>query len=149
MSRQEFINLIEENGLIVERLLSRIHQYPSQTIGYSRQQLIILVDLMVVGKSKLKEIARRQGMPTPNLCIMFRKLESEGLVSRTIDTSDRRNTWYALTARGNKIATQFKNAVLQTIADFCRCLTADEEKKLTQSLGYINKILTRVEEQNA
>ena len=88
MSRQEFINLIEENGLIVERLLSRIHQYPSQTIGYSRQQLIVLVDLMVSGKSKLKEIARRQGMPTPNLCIMFRKLESEGLVSRTIDASD-------------------------------------------------------------
>ena len=115
MSRQEFINLIEENGLIVERLLSRIHQYPSQTIGYSRQQLIVLVDLMVVGKSKLKEIARRQGMPTPNLCIMFRKLESEGLVSRTIDASDRRNTWYSLTARGNKIATQFKNAVLETI----------------------------------
>jgi hypothetical protein len=54
-----------------------------------------------------------------------------------------------LTARGNKVATQFKNAVLQTIADFCSCLTADEEKKLTQSLGYINKILTRVEEQNA
>lgn len=149
MSRQKFINLIEENGLIMERLFSRIHQYPSQIVGYSRQQLMILVDLMVSGRSKLKEIAHRQGMPTPNLCIMFRKLESGGLVSREIDECDRRNTWYSLTSKGDKVANQFKDAVLDTIASFYRGLTSAEEKKLTECLSYINKILTRVEEQNA
>ena len=73
MSRKRFIGLMEENGLILERMLARIQQFPSQSIGYSRQQLLVLVDLLLSGKSKLKEIARRQCMPTPNLCIMFRK----------------------------------------------------------------------------
>lgn len=149
MSRKEYISLMEENGMILERLLARIQQYPSQTVGYSRQQLMILVDLLVSGKSKLKEIARRECMPTPNLCIMFRKLEAEGLVVRTVDENDRRNTWYSLTTKGTKLTNQFKDAVLKTIESFFSGLSSAEEKKLTECITFMNKILTRVEEQNA
>lgn len=149
MAYKEYIALMEQHGLVLERLLSRIQQYPSQTVGYSRQQLIILVGLMVSGKSKLKEIARRECIPTPNLCIMFRKLEAEGLVARTVDENDRRNTWYAVTPKGTKIVNQFKSAMFDMIESFCRGLSAAEEKKLTECLTYMNKILIRVEEQNA
>ncbi|MBR6751893.1 MAG: winged helix DNA-binding protein [Alphaproteobacteria bacterium] len=149
MSKKEYINLIAENGMIMERMLARINQLPSQSIGYSRQQLGILVGLMASGKSKLKEIAHRNGMPTPNLCIMFRKLESDGLVMRMVDDDDRRNTLYSLTPRGKKIVNQFRDAVMDTIEFFCRNLTVADEKKLTEYLFGINKILKRVEEQNA
>ena len=149
MSKKEYINLIAENGMIMERMLARINQLPSQSIGYSRQQLGILVGLMASGKSKLKEIAHRNGMPTPNLCIMFRKLESDGLVMRMIDDDDRRNTLYSLTPRGKKIVNQFRDAVMDTIEFFCRNLTVADEKKLTEYLFGINKILKREEEQNA
>ena len=149
MAYKEYIALMEQHGLVLERLLSRIQQYPSQTVGYSRQQLIILVGLMVSGKSKLKEIARRECMPTPNLCIMFRKLEAEGLVVRTVDENDRRNTWYSLTTKGTKLTNQFKDAVLKTIESFFSGLSSAEEKKLTECITFMNKILTRVEEQNA
>lgn len=149
MARKEFINLMEENGMMLERLLSKIHQYPSQNIGYSRQQLMVLVDLSVYGKLKLKEVAHHQCMPTPNLCIMFRKLEAEGLVSRMVDDQDRRNTWYCITPKGTKVANRFRAAVLDTIEDLCHGLTDAEEKKLTQCLVGLNAILKRVEEQNA
>ncbi len=149
MSKKEYINLIAENGMIMERMLARINQLPSQSIGYSRQQLGILVGLMASGKSKLKEIAHRNGMPTPNLCIMFRKLESDGLVMRMVDDDDRRNTLYSLTPHGKKVVNQFRDAVMDTIEFFCRNLTVADEKKLTEYLFGINKILKRVEEQNA
>jgi len=149
MARKEFVKLMEENGMLLEHIVARLHQYPSQTVGYSRLQLMVLVDLMVSGKSKLKEIAHRQCMPTPNLCIMFRKLEGEGLVTRMVDEDDRRNTWYSVTNKGAKIANQFKEAVFDMVENFCRGLSADEEKKLTQCLTYLNTILKRVEEQNA
>ncbi len=149
MAQKEYISLIEENGMILERLLSSVQQYPSQTVGYSRQQLIILCDLLISGKSKLKEIAHRQCMPTPNLCIMFRKLESEGLIARTVDEQDRRNTWYSLTAKGQKITNQFKQEVLNTIESFFSGLTATEEKKLTECITFMNKILKNVENKNA
>ena len=149
MARKEFIGLMEENGMIIERMLTRIHQYPSQTIGYSRQQLMVLVDLAMSGKAMLKEIAHHQCMPTPNLCIMFRKLESEGLVARDVDNQDRRNTWYSVTPKGRKIVNQFRENVFDMIESFCRGLTSDEEKKLTKCFLEINNILKRVEEQNA
>lgn len=149
MARKEFIGLMEENGMIIERMLTRIHQYPSQTIGYSRQQLMVLVDLAMSGKAMLKEIAHHQCMPTPNLCIMFRKLESEGLVARDVDNQDRRNTWYSVTPKGRKIVNQFRENVFDMIESFCRGLTSDEEKKLTKCFLEINNILKRMEEQNA
>ena len=149
MARKEFIGLMEENGMIIERMLTRIHQYPSQTIGYSRQQLMVLVDLAMSGKAMLKEIAHHQCMPTPNLCIMFRKLEGEGLVARDVDNQDRRNTWYSVTPKGRKIVNQFRENVFDMIESFCRGLTSDEEKKLTKCFLEINNILKRMEEQNA
>lgn len=148
MSRKEYINLIEENGLIIERLMSKVYQHPSRQVGYSRQQMMILVDLFVFGSSRLKEIAGRECISTPNLCIMFKKLESAGLVARTTNVADRRNTWYSLTPGGRKIVNRFKDIVLDTIETLCRNLTTAEEKKLTECVAYINKILTRVEEQN-
>ena len=149
MARKRFIELIEQHGLMLERLLTRIQQFPSQKVGYNRQQLMILCDLVMCGRSKLKEIAHRQCMPTPNLCIMFKKLETEGLVARTVDENDRRNTLYSVTPKGQKIATKFKESVMDTIEQFCRNLSGPEEKKLTECFEFLNKILTRVEEQNA
>ena len=149
MARKEFIQLIEKNGLIMERIVARLHQYPSQSVGYNRQQLLVLTDLLFSGKSKLKEIAHRQCLPTPNLCIMFRKLETEGLVLRAVDETDRRNVWYSVTSKGTKVANQFKDAVFDMLEKLCQGLSAEEEKKLTQSLEYLNKILQRVEKENA
>jgi len=149
MARKKFIELLEQNGILLERLLTRIQQFPSQTVGYNRQQLMIICDLAVCGRSKLKEIAHRQSMPTPNLCIMFRKLEAEGLVARTVDENDRRNTWYSVTAKGQRVATKFKDSVMDTIEHFCRGLSTAEENKLAEYFEYMNKILKRVEEQNA
>ncbi len=149
MTRKRFIELIEQHGVILERLLARVQQFPSQKLGYNRQQLFILCDLAMSGRSKLKEIAHRQCIPTPNLCIMFRKLEAEGLVARNVDENDRRNTWYSVTGKGQKIAIKFKDSAMDMIEHFCRNLSTAEEVKLTESLECINKILTRVEEQNA
>ena len=149
MSRKKYISLIEEHGMILERLLARIHQFPSQKVGYNRQQLMILCDLAISGRSRLKEIAHRQCIPTPNLCIMFKKLECEGLVVRAVDDQDRRNTWYSVTPKGHRIATKFKDAVMDTIEEFCSNLSDDQENKLTECFEYLNQILKQVEEQNA
>ena len=149
MVRKEFIKLMEQNGLLLERILSKMHMYPSQLIGYSRQQLMVLTDLDTFGKLKLKEIAHHQCVPTPNLCIMFRKLEAEGLVARTVDNQDRRNTWYSVTPKGTKVVAQFRAAVFDAIEKLFQGLSAAEEKKLTQCLIGLNAILKHVEEQNA
>ena len=44
MARKKFIELLEQNGILLERLLTRVQQFPSQQVGYNRQQLMILCD---------------------------------------------------------------------------------------------------------
>ena len=92
--------LMEENIRILDCLADRIKRDPSRTIGYTRQQLTILIRLYIGGRALLKDIARREQVPTPNLCMLFRKLEKDGLVIRDIDEKDRRNTWYDLSPHG-------------------------------------------------
>ena len=101
------------------------------------------------GRSRLKDIARREMLSTPNLCAAFRKLEKDGLVRREIDENDRRNVWYCATPKGQEIA--------QTAMDNFRChidqmfdhVSADDEKKLTQALGTVKEVLHKMELENA
>lgn len=117
--------------------------------GYPRQQLSILVRLHIGGPAKLKDIARREIVPAPNLCAAFRKLERDGLVLRRIDENDRRNTWYSVTDNGAKIAAQAMNATRAVIEKLFSQLSRTDEDALTAALKTINNVLTKMELNNA
>lgn len=101
------------------------------------------------GRARLKDIARREGLTTPNLCAVFRKLEAKGLVSRMIDESDRRNTWYSVTSAGADMATgaieMFRALIAKMFADISR----SDEVEMISALKTINSILTKMELNNA
>lgn len=149
MARKEFIRLFESNILRLDKLADRLKKDPLQVLGYPRQQMSVLVRLHIGGPAKLKDIARRECVTTPNLCATFRKLEHDGLVKRTIDDQDRRNTWYAVTEAGANAATEamekFRGAIEHL---FCNLSRADEEA-LTAALKTMNNILTNMELNNA
>ena len=104
MARKEFIRLFESNILIFDKLADKLKKDPAQICGHPRQQISVLVRLYLKGRAKLKDIARSEFVTTPNLCATFRKLEKDGLVARTVDEHDRRNTWYACTTDGEELA---------------------------------------------
>ncbi len=149
MSRREFINLLESNIFILDRLSGRLKKDPNLLSGYPRQQLSILVRLHIGGPAKLKDIAHREMVTTPNLCAAFRKLERDGLVSRRIDEKDRRNTWYSVTRTGEKIALQAIETMRGMIDKLFSTLSRTDEDALTKSLKTINQILTKMELANA
>ena len=149
MPRKEFVQLMEENILILDRLSAKMRIDPAYLSGYPRQQLRVLVRLQMGGRSRLKDMARREMLSTPNLCAAFRKLEKDGLVRREIDENDRRNVWYCATPKGQEIA--------QTAMDNFRChidqmfdhVSMADEKKLTQALGTVKEVLHKMELENA
>lgn len=144
MPRKDFVRLMEENVLLFNRLGDRLKIEPGVIADYSRQQLTALVRLHLGGRAKLKDIAKREVITTPNLCAMFRKLEKDGLVERAIDENDRRNTWYAITPTGESIA----NRVLEKFRDAIEVLFHDvsreDEERLTGAFKTINEILTKI-----
>lgn len=149
MARKEFIKLLEANLFILDRLSDRLKKEPSVLSGYPRQQLSILVRLHIGGPAKLKDIAHREMVTTPNLCAAFRKLERDGLVLRKIDENDRRNTWYSVTQAGEKIAVQAMDTMRSMIERLFSKLSRSDEEGLTKALKNINEILTKVELANA
>lgn len=149
MARKEFINLLEANIFILDRLSDKLKRYPVVFAGYPRQQLSILVRLHMGGPAKLKDIARREMVTAPNLCAAFRKLERDGLVLRKIDENDRRNTWYSVTKVGEKVANQAIESMRNTIEMLFSKLSRSDEDSLTKSLKTINGILTKMELSNA
>lgn len=149
MAKKEFIKLMEDNVLLLDKLSDRLKRNPSQFSGYPRQQLSILVRLHIGGKAMLKDIARREFVTTPNLCATFRKLEKDGLVLRAIDEQDRRNTWYSVTEKGKILAEQAIEVFHESIGRLFEGLNKEDEKQLTLALKTINSILTKLEINNA
>jgi DNA-binding MarR family transcriptional regulator len=117
------------------------------TIGdYSQSQLKFLVCLRVSGRAHLKDIARREGVPTANLCAMFRKLESNGLVVRDVDDDDRRNVWYSVSAEGAKVADAALEFLKKRLGDFFRMMSPENADKMVSAMRQINGILNEVKE---
>lgn len=149
MPRKEFVHLIESNVLILTRLSERLQRNPTQFLGFPRQQMAILVRLHIGGGACLKDIANREHITTPNLCAAFRKLESSGLVQRTVDEKDRRNTWYSVTPAGEHVALAVIERCRAEIENVFKDIAPQDEQDLAVALKTINNILTKMEKTNA
>jgi len=145
MGRKEFVKLMEENVLILDRLADRLRLNPERMSGYPRNQMAVLVRLCNGGSARLKDIARREGVSTPNLCASFRKLERDGLVLRITDEKDRRNVWYCVTDTGRELATRIMDNFRSAIDNMFSDVSRTDEEALTGALKTINTILKKME----
>ncbi len=150
MPRKEFVHLFESNITILDRLADRLKKEPNvfdDNLPY--QQARVLVRLYNGGPAMLKDIARREQITTPNLCAAFRKLEAAGLVLRTIDDNDRRNTWYAVTEHGAEMAKASIEKFRVAIETVFHDIESDDERALIAALKTINGVLSKMENKNA
>ncbi len=146
MSRKEFVRFMESNIWLLDKYADRLRIDDAHLSGFPRQQLSILVRLYKGGRAMLKDIARRELVSAPNLCAAFRKLESDGLVSRTVDENDRRNTWYSVTERGAQVASESMDRFRSSIEQMFSGLSKEDEAELTVALKTMNKILSKMEQ---
>ena len=145
MPRKEFIHLMEENVLILDRLAAKLRLDPSYLSGYPRQQMVVLVRLHMGGRARLKDIAAREGVSAPNLCSAFRKLEQDGLISRDIDSQDRRNVWYSVTPAGAELAARIMENFRTGIERMFAKISRTDEERLTAAMKTMNGVLKTME----
>ncbi|MCR4917505.1 MAG: MarR family winged helix-turn-helix transcriptional regulator [Alphaproteobacteria bacterium] len=149
MVRKELVALLEKNIILFGKLSERINRGQIHFDEYSRQQVQFLVRLYLSGKSKLKDIAAREFVPAPNLCTAFRKLERDGLVSRVVDESDRRNTWYSVTENGARVACQFIDMFHNAVSAVFKNISKSDEDELIKAFKAINNVFVKMESENA
>ena len=107
----------------------------------TKQKLTSLVNLKLSGRSKLKDIAEETGSSPQTLCIMYNNLEKEGLVKREIDSSDRRNTYYSLTKKGEDMLDGVMENVKKEIINVMKGMSDKDVEEFGKALKTINKIV--------
>lgn len=149
MARKEFVQLMKENVIIVDRLANRLKCDFSKISEYSAKHISILVRLYLGGRALLKDIAQREFVSVPNLCATFRNLEHDNLVLRTVDENDRRNTWYEITEAGAELAKKALTTLGDAVEELYRGLSRDDEDELVRCMKTMNNILKKLEVANA
>ncbi|MBR3511109.1 MAG: MarR family transcriptional regulator [Alphaproteobacteria bacterium] len=149
MTHAEVTQLMAENMRIIGRLSSRLNPLFEQTTKNSRQQMSVLVRLYLAGKIKLKDFANREVISTANLCSVFRKLESDKLVVRSIDSNDHRDTWYEVTKSGKVLAEKLIDKFMLELEKICKVLPKEDEDALAETVRTMNGILKKMELANA
>lgn len=148
MARKEFVRLMEENIWTLDKIADKLRLDRVETTGYPRQMMSILVRLHNGGRAKLKDIARREHVSAPNLCAAFRKLEADGLVVRTIDENDRRNTWYCVSDSGAELAVVAMNLFRAGVERVFANISREDEARLTEALRTMRDVIKKVELNN-
>lgn len=148
MPRKEFVKLIEQNVWTLDRLADKLRLDRVETTGYPRHLMSILVRLHQGGRARLKDIARREHVSAPNLCAAFRKLERDGLVIRSIDENDRRNTWYSVSDDGAAKAVLAMNLFRAGVEKVFVHISREDEARLTDAMRVMKEILQKVELNN-
>jgi DNA-binding MarR family transcriptional regulator len=147
MKANELKNLVERNIINLHYLGLALRAEADAASGYTRQQTFILVSLWRSGRSKLKDIAKREFTTVPNLCAMFRRLERDGLVLREADTQDKRNAYYSVTdkgiALGEKVQAIFHDKIQSMLRDLN--MSAEEKKKLLDASRTVYAALARLD----
>lgn len=149
MTHAEVTSLMAENMRIVGRLSSRLNPLFEEVSKNSRQQMSVLVRLYLAGKIKLKDFANREVISTANLCAIFRKLEQEKLVIRSIDSNDHRDMWYEVTKSGKNLAEKLIDKFMTGLEGLCKVLPAEDEDALAETVRTMNGILKKMELLNA
>ena len=149
MTHAEVTELMAENMRIMGRFSSRLQPVWGVASKQSRQQMFILMRLYLAGKIKLKDFAAREFISTANLCSVFRKLEADKLVIRTIDENDHRDMWYEVTKSGRALAEKLIDKFMQGLEGLCKVLPEEDEDKLAETVKTMNGILKKMEALNA
>lgn len=149
MTHAEVTELMAENMRIMGRFSSRLQPVWGVASKQSRQQMFVLVRLYLAGKIKLKDFAAREFISTANLCSVFRKLEADKLVIRTIDKNDHRDMWYEVTKSGRALAEKLIDKLMQGLEGLCKVLPSEDEDKLAETVKTMNDILKKMEALNA
>ncbi|MBR6010232.1 MAG: MarR family transcriptional regulator [Alphaproteobacteria bacterium] len=149
MTHAEVTELMAENMRIMGRFSSRLQPVWGVASKQSRQQMFVLVRLYLAGKIKLKDFAAREFISTANLCSVFRKLEADKLVIRTIDKNDHRDMWYEVTKSGRALAEKLIDKLMQGLEGLCKVLPEEDEDKLAETVKTMNGILKKMEALNA
>ncbi|HHX01035.1 MAG TPA: MarR family transcriptional regulator [Firmicutes bacterium] len=134
MRRQ--LNRLSRSGYLTqgEYLVLR-HIWHADQVGESRAKQ---------GSIKAAELSKRLDRPRPAITRILNDLERRGLITRSIDPTDRRSIDIALTEAGEAALKQANETVLQVADQIVLSLGVSDTEKLIQLLDRLTEIYREI-----
>lgn len=134
------------------RALNRFHKLgPAfHMTGISRGKMILMGTVVRLsmaspnGKVRVSDLVSMLQMPAPGVSRLLKALEEEGLVVRTIDPSDRRNTLVSLTDSGRAETERGRAWINQTVDAITEGMGVEKIQTLTALLNELYDQINRV-----
>jgi DNA-binding MarR family transcriptional regulator len=121
-------------------LLRRVRRVDEAT-GLTAAKLSALSVVVFGGPVSLKDLAAAEQVRPPSMTRTVRELESDGLVARGTDASDRRVVRIRATAKGEKLLKQGRSARINLLAKWLRTLGLQELGVLDEACGILERLL--------
>jgi DNA-binding MarR family transcriptional regulator len=109
--------------------------------GLSPARLSALSVLVFAGSKTISELAAAEQVRLPTMSGIVRGLESDALVRRESDPSDRRTAHIHATARGRTLLLRGRARRVENLADRLRDLDAEELRTLARAAELIERAL--------
>jgi DNA-binding MarR family transcriptional regulator len=123
--------VLHASGVLETRVEARLSE-----IGLSLAKLAALHHLSEAGESlPLGQLAERLACVKSNVTQLVDRLEADGLVNRTADSSDRRSRLAVLSAAGRDAYVRGRDIQQQAERELFAALTPDESAKLHELLA--------------
>jgi DNA-binding MarR family transcriptional regulator len=122
-------------------LLRRVRRV-DESSGLSAAKLSALSVVVFAGPISLGDLAAAEQVRPPSMTRLVKELETEGLVTREFDESDRRVARIRATADGQRLMKKGRNARVELISQWLRDLTPEDRAKLDQATRILERILS-------
>ncbi len=114
--------------------------------GISAAQLFVLQQLRIDDRLSLTELATRTLTDRSSVTDVVDRLETEGLVARTADPSDRRRASVRITPKGRRMLSRAPDAPTTALVAALHALTPRERQSLARSLARLIQALGAADE---
>jgi len=142
--------VLKENSSYVDRV-RRFNRFYTRRIGLLQEELVqspfsltevrVLYEIAHREKSTATELSNELGLDGGYLSRILGNFEKSGLVSRTPSATDARQSFLALTVRGQKIFSSLDRQQSAEVAAMLGKLHVSEQKHLASSMQRIEELL--------
>lgn len=110
----------------------------------TERQFFALSSIKQHNKIELKNLSRDLYVSTSSLCILLNKLVEKGYVYREEDSNDRRNTFYGITEKGDKVLFEEIEVFVGIINKKVEKLNENDRQVLLESMTNVKHIINKL-----
>lgn len=142
MENREISVLMMENMNHLSNLIKIVNdERNSSEKILTERQFFALVSIRKHKKIELKNLSKDLYVSTSSLCILLNKLVEQEYVYREEDTKDRRNTFYCISEKGDRIVKAEIDKFLGIIGTKVNKLDTNQKEKLFNCLSEVNPMI--------